>query len=449
MQVRRVAAVITLSLMALIWGGGMCASPAMAKTDLLPGSELLKFVRTVIDKHPRVAAAQAHITASEAIQRAADHRVYNPSLTLGAESAIHNTLTMGLSQTLDWSGKREARVALATADVKLSEAHYLLQRRGLTIGLLLALADYQTNIEHSALALERLTLMRKFVDLAKEGVELGNVSSAELNLTTLVYTDARLRQATAAAGLIEARQKVSMFAYSSTYKQWPLLDAGLPVLPAKDDVASLLQALPEVQISQRRVALALAGVQMHKAEQALDPSVGVVAGKEGGRGLIGVHVSIPLPMDQGFSHVLTAAQARHHQAQFLADDALQRARVRLISAREGYQVAQRAMSEWQRIGHASVLKQGGQLYNLWVMGELNTTDFLMQLDQTLNSQDSALDLRKALWRAWFEYLAASGGIERWLDTGGRDGLKNNGYKSPVLIKPQPLLASPASSKKTL
>jgi cobalt-zinc-cadmium efflux system outer membrane protein len=56
------------------------------------------------------------------------------------------------------------------------------------------------------------------------------------------------------------------------------------------------------------------------------------------------------------------------------------------------------------------------LWRLWEAGELSTTEFLVQLRQTLDTRESALELRETLWRAWLEWLIASGQIESWLGT---------------------------------
>ena len=42
----------------------------------------------------------------------------------------------------------------------------------------------------------------------------------------------------------------------------------------------------------------------------------------------------------------------------------------------------------------------------------------MQLNATLDVQVSALALRETLWRAWFEWLWASGQVDAWLGRGG-------------------------------
>ena len=54
------------------------------------------------------------------------------------------------------------------------------------------------------------------------------------------------------------------------------------------------------------------------------------------------------------------------------------------------------------------------MQRLWESGELSTTDYLVQLQQTLDTRWNALDLELTMWDAWFEWLAATGLADNWL-----------------------------------
>jgi cobalt-zinc-cadmium efflux system outer membrane protein len=62
-------------------------------------------------------------------------------------------------------------------------------------------------------------------------------------------------------------------------------------------------------------------------------------------------------------------------------------------------------------------RKGDLLQRMYEYGELRTTDFLVQLRQTLDTRESALDLELTMWRAWFEWLTASGQVNNWLGQG--------------------------------
>jgi cobalt-zinc-cadmium efflux system outer membrane protein len=128
-------------------------------------------------------------------------------------------------------------------------------------------------------------------------------------------------------------------------------------------------------------------------------------------------VSIPLYVRNSFKYEAAAAVAERDKAQQLVDDLLRRAYVRFISASERYQLSRDAWKGWEQTGRISLQRQGDLLQRMFEAGELSTTDFLVQLRQTLDTRESALDLELTMWRAWFEWLTASGQVNNWLGQG--------------------------------
>ncbi len=415
MQIRNIVAALLIgSVSTFTWAVESTASPNSNIVSAGSNTELINFVRSVVATNPRVQAARLALNASQAFQSAAARPLYNPELEFEAENADVQTRTLGISQTIDWGGKRSARTAVAAADRLAVEAEYLLTRRIVTTELLSGLAAYQTSAEHDALATERVRLMQEFAALAKRRFDAGDMTQVEFNLATLVFANARMKRATAAADLADAWQQVNNLTLSFTTSQWPKLDTQLPALATPSDPQSFLMTLPEVQAAQRRVDSTNAVVALRKREKRVDPTISLTGGEEDGKQLVGLNLSIPLPVRNSFSHEVTAAYEQYQQAQQMADDVLRRAHARFVSASRRYQIAQSAWQDWQQIGLSSLQQQGDQLRRLWEFGELSTTEFLVQTGQTIDSQDSALDLRQSLWRAWFEWLAASGQVDQWL-----------------------------------
>jgi cobalt-zinc-cadmium efflux system outer membrane protein len=379
---------------------------------------LIQFVQSVVESNPRVQAARAAVEASGAFRDAASRPLYNPELSIDAENTDIETRTLGISQTLDWGGKRKARTAVAESDRLVVEAEYLAARWDVTIELLDGLAQHQTGVERDALAKSRRQLMDEFAALAQRRFDAGDLARVELDLAQLASTDARIQKATAGAGLAEARQAVRNLTPRSAAAQWPTLPDALPALPkGAEDPRSLVLALPEVLAARREVETADAVVELRRRERRPDPTLSLTGGDEDGESLVGVNVTIPLFVRNRFSHEVTAALAERSEAQRLSDDVMQRAYARLVSAAERYELSRGAWGDWASTGQASLTRQTEQLKRLWQAGELSTTDYLVQLTTTLDVQESALDLREALWQAWFEWLWASGQVDAWLGKG--------------------------------
>ncbi len=410
--------------LALILGGLLtilCTATAAETGAAAPthaDPALTHFVQTVVDANPRVQAARAALEASGAFRDASARPLYNPQLSLNAENGDVERRAVGISQTLDWGGKRKARAAVAESDRLVVEAQYLEARWAVTVELLNGLAMHQTGTERDALAAARRQLMNDFAALAERRFEAGDLNQVEVNLARLAATEARIQKATAAASLAEARQAVRNLTPRSSAQQWPLLALTMPALPASaTDPHSLVLALPEVMAAQRQVASADAVVELRRREKRPDPTVSLAGGEEGGEALIGLNVTIPLFVRNRFSHQVTAAMAERSQVSQLADDIMQRAHARVVSASERYDLSRGAWMDWERTGQTSLAQQTEQLQTLWEAGEIGTTDYLVQLRQTLDVQESALDLRQTLWRAWFEWLWASGQVDAWFGSG--------------------------------
>lgn len=379
---------------------------------------LSRFVQTVVETNPRVLAARAAVEASEAYKAAAGRPLYNPELSLDAENASSDTRSVGISQTIDWRGKRSARTAVAESEWLAVEAEYLAVRWAITVELLGGLVSYQTGTERNALAGERARLMNEFTTLADLRFQAGDLNQVESDLAAIASTQARMQKAAAAAELAEARAVVRSLVPGSSPEQWPALSDQLPGLPGMvKESEELILALPEVRAAQRRVDAASAVVELRQRQRRADPTVSLAGGREDDDSLIGVTVSIPLNIRNRFKHEVTAAVAERSQARLIADDILRRAHARFVSALERYQLSEQAWRDWERTGLVSVNRQIVQLQRLWKTGEISTTDYLVQLRQTLDVQESALELRQGLWSAWFEWLTAAGQVDVWLNQG--------------------------------
>ncbi len=395
------------------------AAENVEQTSDVPGKDdLAMFVRQIVDANPTVNAARAALDASWAYEAAAGRPLYNPELELEAEDAEAKTRTLGLSQTFDWGGKRRARMTVADAERRSVEAEYNSVRWQVSVDLLTALASFQTETERNALAAERVSAMQEFAAISDRRFNTGDISQIELDLAVLAFVQARMQQATAAAGVAEAKQAVTNLVYNTPENRWPDIGSELPPLATSTEEAqTLVMALPQVRVAQLLSEAAQARVTLRERERRVDPTLTLRGGKEDDETLVGVNVTIPLPVRNSYRHEVAAASAEYSQSKQVLSDVSRRAYTRFLGAKERYEIAQKAWQDWSKTGDLSLQSQGDLLRRLWEAGEISTTDYLVQLKQTLDTGESALELRSAMWRAWFEWMTASGQIESWLGTG--------------------------------
>jgi cobalt-zinc-cadmium efflux system outer membrane protein len=233
----------------------------------------------------------------------------------------------------------------------------------------------------------------------------------------LAHSEARIDSATAGADLAEAERTLAALAPTAGARAWPQLPDDLaPIELGPNDARALIAAVPEVRLQRDRVAAADAAVTLRERERRASPTLRLVGGEEDGESLIGVGFSMPLNVRNRFEHEVEAARASSVQAERELDNVTVRARAALEAAAARYGLTRAAWREWLETGAPNLAEQTALLDRLWRAGELDVTDYLVQLDQTLATQASALDLELRLRRAWLDWLAASAQLGDWLGT---------------------------------
>jgi cobalt-zinc-cadmium efflux system outer membrane protein len=251
--------------------------------------------------------------------------------------------------------------------------------------------------------------------LTLERQQAGDLSQVELNIANLAYARARIDHASAESARVGADQLLRAIVPGQLPEVWPELPEALPDVSVEQaDADALLSRLPEIQVQRANVLAADARVDLRERERRAKPTVGLMAGTEEDESLIGISFSMPLNVRNRFTYEVAAAQAEKRAAERQADDIEARARGRLITATERYRLTLDAWRSWAQTGQTNLGQQSELLQRLVAAGELSTTDYLVQLNQTLDTAASALELRRQMWLAWLEWLAAAGRIEAWL-----------------------------------
>ena len=93
----------------------------------------------------------------------------------------------------------------------------------------------------------------------------------------------------------------------------------------------------------------------------------------------------------------------------------QQAQAALQEAQARYAALRQAAGAF-RNGRAGAFEdRTALLEKLWRAGEISTSDYLVQLKQSLDTALSGLELESQAWQAWFDYLTAAGRLTYWVD----------------------------------
>lgn len=390
-----------------------CSSTYAVRNSIDPSSPALAaFVNNAIATNPRMIAARARYEASRSSVLAASKPSFNPELSLDADNGETQDRSVSLSQTIDWRNARETRTSIAEMQSAAEKATFIATQRSLASELVLGLIRYRIGIARRKLTDQGVKVMSDFAALAKQRFDQGDLNQVELSVASLAYFEARVADADAQVQVKKAIQQVAYIHPNVSRTQWPILETlqGLPAVQTE----SLAVQIPTVIAAQRRANAALATIELRKRETKSNPTLRLLAGKEGDEDLVGFGFSIPLYFRNNFTHEVDAATHEFKSAQQLADDELRRVFTQIETSSEIYLLYYSAWKEWEGTGLEDVDTQTAQLQDLWEAGELSTSEFLLQVQQTLDTRATAVSLKQDVFEAWLAWLSASGLIDQWL-----------------------------------
>lgn len=370
------------------------------------------------DSSPHVDAADATVEAARARSRAATLPLYNPSLAIEGENADVDRRTIGVSLPLDLSGKRRSRIVESDAAVRTAQVQRDLQWRDVALRWLKAWTSVTWTARQRALGQRRVDLMQRFDDLATRRLAVGDIATSERDLAALALADAHIRQATLAA------QEVGTLGLLAALGQGTSLPSpidGMPP-PAGIVVPRPVDERPEMRLATAGQARAQAAVAVADRARRPDPTLSLTGGRvrSGARTdqVVGIAISMPLPIaNNGRADVAVAmadadaATAAQRTARMEADAGLEQARLTYESLR----LASEGLHDSRVDGLDGFDARADGLDRLWQASELSTPDYLVQLNQSLDTAQSSLALQMQLWLAWFDYLAAAGRLDEWID----------------------------------
>nr|MBS0019624.1 TolC family protein [Gammaproteobacteria bacterium] len=404
----------------LITCAALPAVPSANPTESRANPRLITWVEQILSQNPELQAAAASEEAARARLTGAGRALYNPELEIEYERSDIDLATAELLQPLDWHGKREARERVADSSLTAARTEYDALRERLTAELLGALAEYEGSRALVDLAARRVALLKRFAEVAQKRGRAGDLGQVEVELAQLAYVEGEMTAAGDKAALADAVDIL----YRITGAGLPR--AGLPRVPAEalpraSPPDALAARHPDVRAARARAQLAGVAVRRADTDRRADPTIGIKGGREDEAALFGLRLNIPLQVRNDFRAEVDAARSESAQASFVAAQ-IERQTVAELNAAQGrYWALQQAWQIWERTGRGSLETRVQLLERLWRVGELSTTDYLVQLKQSLETESAGRTLQRALWQAWIAWLRAAGQVQSWLGLESRGG----------------------------
>ncbi len=389
--------------------------------DFVTLNNLSRFIEDLENRHPVLESSKAELKAAKARTKAASKPLYNPELELDTERiGFHgtnvDTLTIGISQTIDWYDKRTARASIAQAELQVNQYESEALFQSLLGEVLTTLSSYQTQQHVVAIQRERLKLIDEILQQGLRLFKAGDISKLDLEQLRLAQSQIQLLKDQAETQLALIQRELETV-YGSPRENWPEFPDKLPVLTIDAlDYQKILTELPRYKVAVSQLSIADRRVQLRRLEKKADPKIGVRAGTEESDTLIGITLSIPLNVRNDFQAEVDEAEEILKATQYLSENSEYKLLLMIKTAAASYQMNYSIWKKWQRHSSASLQAQENLLLRLWKAGELSTTDYLLQLNQIKEIQLNSVELKGRAWRAWFNWLVTSNRFKDWVNS---------------------------------
>lgn len=272
-------------------------------------------VRLAHEQAPELLAEQERLGIALGELRQARLWPYNPELSLSGGPRMDDGETtwdrsVGISQRLPLSGRRDAAAGVAAARVEETRAAIAERRRAVALE---AVRRYLGAVHADA----RVALARRAVDLAEHVVAVTGQQHAAGEANELDANVAAIALARAQAGLREAEAEVTadrarLTALLGLEPETPITIAGAldwPV-PTTAALADILRRRPELTRILAEGRAAEAAGALVDARTGIDPTLSLGYGREEGADIVRLGLSIELPVaDRGQGDRAAAAAA--------------------------------------------------------------------------------------------------------------------------------------------
>jgi len=392
----------------LLAGQSWCVS-AIEKTQSL---QLIDIVDRAVASHPLMQRAVAKLDQVKAQSRANSQPLYNPELELAYESNVDDTSMIGLSQTFDWSDKQAALKQIGSKNQRSAEAEFIGVRQSIVVDLLRKINRYQASNVAASLNSRQLDTLEEFVKIAQKRFSVGDISQIELDLALLASGELRMRSAKIQANNYNAKLQLESF-FNFEKIDVPKLNIAL-ISDHSQDSEQLLQRHPKLVQLRMASESARAEIKLSERKKTADPTFSINAGKEGKENIINLGFSMPLHIRNNFSAEVDSAIANSVAVEQEYLNNYRQVLVDVKSTKRDLELTLSAYRRWISQSQTGLEARAKLLQRLWKSGDLGTTEYLVQIQQTLDTLIAATQLKEDVLNAWFDYLAASGQIDDWL-----------------------------------
>ena len=385
-------------------GHAMAAEPAVSL------ERVWEFVGTVLAKNPEARAATEREAQAFATADAMGAPLYNPEIEGGFEQFKRDDRRpsksdFGVSLTVDVSGKQSARGRSGMGQAEAAAADAQLARLEVGRRLLNAIAAAAAERERLVNAQEQRAAARDFSSIISKSFRAGDVGKPDTDIAVLSELDAESEYRAAEADAFAAEAELRQLCGCDVKSVPELPD--MPPAPSdlqEQETERYIEGSLSLLGARGRVNAAQGELDLASRNRVPDPTIAMGMGEEDGQQLYRLTLSIPIPVLNSGEAEERAANRGLAARQLDLNAARREAEAKLRSSYSRYVSAFANLQNWRARGAGAVTARFDQLRRLLRAGDLQTTDYLVQLRETLVAAARGIEAEKAAWAAYADWL---------------------------------------------
>jgi len=363
-----------------------------------------------INKHPDILAANESMKAVFSMAEGSKLPLYNPELATGYErEGSANNFSLGINQTIDLWDKQDVRAEQGNYRLTAASKRFSYTVAEKTAQALQALINWQSAKNKAKLAFEQEKQLEILLDIVTKRQQAGDLGQVDAELTFLNLSQLLNKTAQIQVQLKQAKAQVKDLLPEWTAESQFYPEQGLGV--------TNFQVSPQ-WVSQHPLVLeakALWDIQKSEAQYALlatnaDPTIGISTGKSNRENVVGITFSMPLNIRNDYSAKANAENQQASSAEASFRSVLRKQQF-LIQANTDALISNKSyLDRWQKLMAGRGKSSAQLLQKQWKIGDLNTSDYLLALQQRAEGLYAGIELQTQFKLSEVQWLLSVGQV---------------------------------------
>ncbi|MEW6990024.1 TolC family protein [Colwelliaceae bacterium 6441] len=365
-----------------------------------------------INKDPEVVKAKALLQATNHQAKSLTQAVYNPDFEASYEKeGDFDNFSIGLSQTIDVWDKQSINKTIGEIDLYGRQQQLLSLLESKKAKAISTLINWYSAKESVHIAIEREKQLQTLLDIVEEKRSAGILGPLDAELVYLNLSQVLNEIAQYQIGLTNAEVKIQEL-LPDWISEKPYL------IPRKLGISTYsintewIDKHPDVQVAKAEWHVQQEQAKLSSIEYKANPTVGLSAGQNGEENTLGLTFSMPLNIRNNYSDSIKAAhsEANAAEANFRAIY-----RKQTFEAKANYEsvvTIKKYYQQWQRLISGRVENSAKLLKKRWEAGDMNTSDYMLALNQRSEGLQAGIQLEKQFKLAEIEFLLSIGQISK-------------------------------------